>query len=836
MEIVSTYRLQFHKGFTFRDAAAIVPYLHELGITHVYASPYLKAVAGSMHGYDVIDHSQLNPEIGSADDYRHFVKTLSQHGMSHILDTVPNHMGVETNDNQWWNDVLAHGRTSKYANYFDIDWEVCPSRKELVGKVLMPVLGETLAQAIKTGALQLEWKEGEPFIDYHGRRFPVDPSSNTDLEMFELLKEQHYRLCYWRVSADEINYRRFFDITGLAALQMQRLEVFDAAHEFTFKLIADGSVAGLRVDHPDGLLDPGDYFDRLQAKYAAVCPGQQQLLVWVEKILNGDETLCEDWAVSGTSGYDFLCAVNDLFVDPKNESAMTEVYDNFTAEPTDYVDWVYRSKCAVLDTAMYSELNSLTDRLDALAQSDLSSQDFTRRQLQRALREVIACFGVYRSYVSIRGSSKSDIAIVDRAVTDARRRNPTIDPATFQFIRDSILLIYPVTDSVRSRQLDFAQRFQQLTSPVNAKGIEDCTFYNYNRLTSLNEVGGDPGRFGRSSEAIHRYFSHRQSRWPLALSSLSTHDTKRSEDIRARLNVLSEIPAEWAQKLNRWAEVNSNLCGAIHPNDQILLYQTLLGAWPLHPMEQADREDFARRISAYMVKATREAKQRNSWLNPDKEYETAITCLIEKLIDPTVGERFLADFLPFQKKISRLGMLNSLSQTTIRLTAPGICDTYQGTEAWDFSLVDPDNRRPVNYEHRKHMLAEIKPSNLTETMEDGRIKLWLTTQLLRYRRDNPRLFLEGSYEPIMPVGDQSWNLFCFARVLNDMFVVVITPRFPASFTDWGDTRITLPSSIRATTMQNILTAGQIDIAAGYEVQVSQLLEKFPVAVLVRPKN
>jgi (1->4)-alpha-D-glucan 1-alpha-D-glucosylmutase len=779
----------------------------------------------------------LNPEIGSTDDYRHFVETLSQHGMSHILDTVPNHMGVETNENQWWNDVLTHGTKSQYANYFDIDWDVCPPRKELADKVLMPVLGETFAEALKMGALRLEGEEGKPYIDYHGRRLPLDPTSNTDQELPKLLEDQHYRLCYWRVAADEINYRRFFDITGLAALQMQRPEVFDAAHEFTFKLIADGSVDGLRVDHPDGLLDPREYFDRLQAKYAAVCPEQKQLFVSVEKILNGDETLCEDWPVSGTSGYDFLCAVNDLFVNPENESAVTEVYENFVGDRTAYRDWIYLAKCVVLDTAMYSELTSLTNRLDALAQADLSSRDFTRRQLQHALREVIACFPVYRSYVSIRGVSESDIAVVDQAVSEARRRNATIDPTAFQFIRDSILLCYPVAESVRSKQLDFTQRFQQLTSPVNAKGIEDCTFYNYNRLTSLNEVGGDPGRFGRSGEAIHRYFSHRQSRWPLALSSLSTHDTKRSEDVRARLNVLAEISAEWTQHLNHWREANADLCGTVHPNDQILLYQTLLGAWPLQPMDDADRNDFGKRISTYMIKATREAKQRNSWLNPDKEYEAAMTCLIETLIDPQAGKRFLADFLPFQKKkISRLGMFNSLSQTTIRLTAPGICDTYQGTELWDFSLVDPDNRRAVDYERRKQMLADINPAKLTETMDDGSIKLWLTTQLLRYRRDNAALFLKGSYEPINPIGERARNLFCFTRILESQFILIVVPRFLASAAPWGDTRIALPSAIALTCLQNLLTGEKIDIGANQEIQVSHLLENFPVAILIRPKN
>jgi (1->4)-alpha-D-glucan 1-alpha-D-glucosylmutase len=839
MQIVSTYRLQFHKAFTFRDATAIVRYLHDLGITHVYASPYLKAVAGSTHGYDVIDHDQLNPEIGSEADFRHFVATLKQHGMSHILDTVPNHMGVETNDNHWWNDVLAHGNQSAFANYFDIDREGFAPRKELADKVMMPVLGETLAEAIDKGLLQLKWIDGKPFIEYHARRFPIDPNTDTSKPLPELLARQHYRLCYWRMSADEINYRRFFDITGLAALQMQRQEVFDVAHQFTFRLIADGSVAGLRVDHPDGLLDPEAYFDRLQAKFKVELPTQDRLPVWVEKILNGDEQLCQTWNVSGTSGYDFLCAINNLYVDPSNEAAMTDAYVSFTGSRVDYAHAVYLAKKMVLDTAMHSEMESLTNRLDALAQMQLSSQDFTRRILYDALREVIACFPLYRSYVSARGVSEADIAVVTTAVDQARVRNPKIDPAAFSFIRDSVLLRYPVAESARPGQLAFAQRFQQLTSPVNAKGIEDCTFYNYNRLTSLNEVGGDPGRFGRESGAIHKYLFDRQARWPLALSSLSTHDTKRSEDVRARLNVLSEIPEEWSERLQRWKQMNAVVCGTVHPNDQCLLYQSLLGAWPMEPMDDAIRKPFIERISAYMVKATREAKQRTSWLDPDTEYESAITCLIAKLVDPETGGEFLADFLPFQQWISQRGMINSLSQTVLRLTAPGICDTYQGTELWDLSLVDPDNRRPVDYEHRKELLSNLNPSQPTENMQDGRIKLWVTTRLLQHRRSLPDLFLGGSYEIVQPTGEFASRIFCFARAFEEKCAIVIVPRLVATLqrndrwgdVDWGSTQIDLPASIAATSFENLLTGERIPVA-DRKLSISQILGNFPVAVLV----
>jgi (1->4)-alpha-D-glucan 1-alpha-D-glucosylmutase len=842
MEIVSTYRLQFHRGFTFRDAAAIVPYLHDLGVTHVYASPYLKSVAGSTHGYDVIDHSLLNPEIGTEAEYRNLVEMLGQHGMSHILDTVPNHMGVETNDNDWWNDVLARGQASKYAEYFDIDWSGSGSRSELKGKVLLAVLGETYGKALSDGLLKLISRNDQKFVDYHGRQFPIDRASDSSGELNELLEKQHYRLAHWKVAADEINYRRFFDISGLAALQMQRQEVFDAAHNFTFKLIADGSVAGLRVDHPDGLLDPHEYFERLQAKFKLDCPRQARdgkpLFVSVEKILNGDETLCQNWPVSGTSGYDFVCAVNDLFVDSANESAMTEVYCEFAGDRTEYADQVYREKCAVLDTAMYSEMASLTNRLDALGQAEVMSRDFTRHELHTALREVIACFPVYRSYVSCRGVSDNDIKVVDDAIAQAGARNPKIDSTTLSFIRDSVLLKYPVSESVRPQQLEFAQRFQQLTSPVNAKGIEDSTFYIYNRLASLNEVGGDPGRFGRSSDDIHRYFFHRQKNWPLSLSTLSTHDTKRSEDVRARINVLSEIPLEWSGHLTRWKQLNAEMMAGVHPNDQYLLYQTLLGAWPLTAMDDAARASFVARISTYMQKALREAKIRSSWIAPNEEYEALISQMIKNIIDPSQSTAFHADFLPFENRISRLGLYNSLSQTAIRLTAPGICDTYQGSELWDFSLVDPDNRRPVDYVLRQKMLANIELS--PEALETGQAKLLLIRQLLRLRRGSPDLFLRGSYEPLVPTGRYARHLFAFARRYGNQCLIVVVPRFLASIStgdrwgdeQWDDTGIELPARVLPVALRNVVTGTAVQVSRERRFACANSLREFPVAALM----
>jgi (1->4)-alpha-D-glucan 1-alpha-D-glucosylmutase len=848
MNIISTYRLQFHKAFTFNDAASIVPYLHHLGITHVYASPYLKAVAGSTHGYDVIDHSQLNPEIGTEQDYRSFVAILAEHGMSQILDTVPNHMGVETNENQWWNDVLANGQKSKYADYFDIDWSQFSCRRELAGKVLLPVLGEPYGDALSKSLLKLKREDGKQFVHYYDRKFPIsDEKGNENLN--DLLSRQAYRLSYWRTANDEINYRRFFDITGLAALQMQKQDVFDAVHDFTFKLIADGSVAGLRVDHPDGLLDPQGYFERLQVKYQKDCPGPaaggESLYISVEKILNGDETLSRDWPVAGTSGYDFLCRVNNLFIDQSNEPVMTGIYERFVQNDKPYSQWVYEKKCLVLDTSFTNDLSALANRLDALAQCEPASRDFTRKQLREALREVVACFPVYRSYVSSRGTSESDSHVVNIATDEASSRNSQIGRAILEFIRDSILLQFPVAEAIRPQQLEFAQRFAQLTSPVNAKGIEDTTFYIYNRLTSLNEVGGDPGRFGRSPDELHEYFEDRQKNWPLAMSSLSTHDTKRSEEVRARLNVLSEISTEWQAAVEQWETLNAVVCKSVHPGDRYLLYQTLTGAWPLAPMDDAALTVFVKRIIEYLQKAMREAKQRTSWVEVNTKYETAVTQCVKDLMDPARSAAFLADFAAFHNRIALPGLINSLAQTTLRLTAPGICDTYQGTDLWDFSLVDPDNRRPVDYATRSKMLDALdrdaeqnQPglvNDLATKMEDGRIKLWVISRLLRLRRRFPKIFLEGTYERITVQGDLSSHAFAFSRRTQGQSLIVIVPRLVAAWRwgsiAWGGTFIQLSNVPAGSRYETVLSGQQLTAGNHQEIKLSAALADFPVAVL-----
>ena len=856
LPIQSTYRLQFHKGFTFKDATAITGYLADLGATHAYASPYLMATPGSMHGYDVIDHNRLNPEVGTDADHKAWVDSLTAAGLAHILDTVPNHVGVGTNDNGWWNDVLANGRQSRYANHFDIAWESSP-RRELHNKVLLPILGQPYGDALEAGEIKLvrenadgaEDEHGQIRVAYFDRRLPVKPDTaelvddvadyngtpgrpETFDKLDRLLQKQHYRLSYWKVASDEIDYRRFFDVNTLIALAMRRRYVFDAVNRFTFELIKRRGVAGLRVDHPDGLFDPKQYLCRLQDKYHAEVDAEHPLYVVVEKIIEGDERLPADWPVNGTSGYDALIAINDLYVDPRGGEPFTATYASFAGDDCPFSEWVYRKKCLVLDTSLSSELNMLVHILDPIAQANRHSRDFTLKDLREGLREVIACFSVYRTYVSPAGVTATDVAVVERAVAAAIERNPEMSVALLEFIGDTVLQRYPVVDDDHEEQLWFARKFQQVTSPVTAKGIEDTAFYIYNRLSSLNEVGGDPGRFGRTPAAIHDYFADRQAHWPLALNPLTTHDTKRSEDVRARISVLSELPDEWAKALDRW----SNLADPKRPtrNDQYLIYQTLLGAWPLDDKPDAT---FAERMHAYFEKATKEAKVNTSWTAPNAKYGQAVKAFVGQLIAD--GSPWRQDAAPLLKRVMHFGLLNSLSQTLVRLTAPGVPDTYQGTELWDFSLVDPDNRRPVDYEVRRKLLAEVSrpgvsAADLLATKEDGRIKLLLTHRGLLARRDHPGLFTAGTYEPLTASGPFAEHLFAFVRRHEGKSALVVAPRLMTAVSPdglpigskWRDTTIALPDGVGS--LRDVMT-GRTG-PAGATVRVADLFAELPFAL------
>jgi (1->4)-alpha-D-glucan 1-alpha-D-glucosylmutase len=991
----STYRVQFHAGFTFRDALQIVPYLHDLGITHLYASPLLQARPGSTHGYDMTNPQAFNPELGTAEDYEALCQALQSHGMGQVLDIVPNHMGVAENDNQWWRDVLENGPASPYAGFFDIAWYDSP-RVEMHERLLLPILGTGYGEALESQEIRLQYAAGAFTIHYFDHCLPVAPQSyalileqrrdelaaflgeapeplaeydsiltairnlplrgetdparvaesqrekevikrrlaalteaNPSVRAFledtvalfngtpgqpqsfdlldTLLQAQVYRLCHWRVASEEINYRRFFDINELAALSMEKPEVFTATHGLILRLLSEGKVQGVRIDHPDGLYDPQEYFQRLQQYYVlhmahrlrasdatfqelsdeeitalldtALAPAStsaeavlsRPLYIVVEKILGTYETLREDWPVYGTSGYDFLNVLNGLFVDAEQRRTWTRLYREWTQDPRPFADVVYDAKDLIMQMSLASDVEMLAHRLDRLAQRHRGSQDFTLNSLRRALQQIIACFPVYRSYITSDAIHPDDRRSVQQAVFQAQRRNPTVSHELFAFVRDMLLLQYHAAASAdeQAEQRRFVGKFQQVTAPVMAKGLEDTAFYIYNRLLSLNEVGGDADRFGVSPEELHRSFRERQAQWPWAFSALSTHDTKRSEDVRARLNALSELPHEWQANLQRWSDLNAqyrrDLDDAPVPdaNEEYLLYQTLLGAWPLEPYTPEEYTTFVERIQAYMLKVLREAKVHTSWINPNPAYEEAIQQYIARVLDPQTQGGFLDDFCEFQRRLSHYGLFNSLAQTLLKITVPGVPDTYQGTELWDWSLVDPDNRRAVDYKRRDDMLRALRErlvaaggdrralvQELLTHKEDGRIKLYVTTLALNCRRRHPGLFSSGSYVPAPGRGAKSQHVFGFSRQQNYSAAIVAVPRLiggllagthdaPLGEAVWQDTQLLVPGIEARWNWRNVLTGEPVVFTEENgqpTLALAELLKHCPVALLVAPAD
>jgi (1->4)-alpha-D-glucan 1-alpha-D-glucosylmutase len=953
---VATYRLQFNAAFTFADASAIVEYLHALGISHAYASSYLKAVPGSTHGYDVADPTSLNPEIGDRDSYAAWVEALHGSGMGHIIDLVPNHMGIAKSANPWWQDVLENGPSSRYAQVFDVDWH--PLKPELENKVLLPILGDSYGAVLERQQMRLEYENGAFRVRYYEQTLPIAPGtydrilganarllldeigadSDAGIEFLsivtairhlpgrdvqdpealaerhrekevikrrlaaltsqspevlahvdraveafngiagkprsfdqldELLSAQAYRLAHWRVAAEEINYRRFFDINELAAIRMEDPAVFDRVHAFPFELLASGAIDGLRIDHVDGLHDPGDYLERLQARAREVRPDiyadGRPLFVVVEKILGAGETLPQ-WPVEGTTGYDFLAMLNGVFIDQRNERTMTDAYERFTRLRVPFREIAYRGKQLILRVSMASELNVLAHRLNRFSERHRHYRDFTLNSLIQAMREIIACFPVYRTYVNDREPdvSERDRGFIGQAVREAKRRNPNRPGAVYDFVRDLLLKKADyIPETERAEHMDFVARFQQVTSPVTAKGIEDTALYIYNRLVSLNEVGSDAVHFGVAPEALHKWMVERTERWRHALSATSTHDTKRSEDVRARINVLSEIPDAWKQATTRWARVNrrgrSEIDGESYPsrNEEYLLYQTLIGSWPVEPMDAAGERAYRERIVAYMHKAMREAKVFTSWVNPSEPHEQAMTEFVETLL-ATENTAFRDDFVEFQRRVAQYGVYNSLAQLAVKVGAPGVPDFYQGTELWDFSLVDPDNRRPVDYQRRQKLLEELDTASredrrglarrLMEATRDDRLKLYTTTTMLRFRRDHRALFECGSYEPLSFDGAHPDHLFGFVRRYEDERALVLVPRLVATLTPdadrpplgedvWNDTRIVLAENgERPDKFRNVFTDTGVAVHRDGDrtfLRASEVFEHFPVATLVR---
>ena len=957
----ATYRLQFNRAFTFADAALIVPYLHALGITDCYVSSYLTAVPGSSHGYDIVDPTTLNPDLGTEHDFRIFADSLAQHRMGQILDVVPNHMGISKSCNAWWLDVLENGPSAHYASFFDIDWH--PVQAELEGKVLLPILGEQYGNAVENQEIILEYHEGRFFIRYFDYQLPVDPKPSAmilalrldelisraqsddphtqefqsiltalrnlparneldpariaeryrekeiirrrlariidesqtvrtfvqenvtiyngtkgDPKSFDLLDEllshQVYRLAHWRVASEEINYRRFFDINELAAIHMEDPAVFRSSHQLILQLVKEGAVTGLRIDHVDGLYDPSSYLWKLQtwAKTELVpsdSETERPLFLVVEKILTREETLPVQWPVYGTTGYDFLTLVNGLFVDGSHEHHFDRLYARFIGNRISFEDLAYESKQLIMRASMSSEINVLGHQLNDLSEVNRRFRDFTLNSLIHAIREIIACFPVYRTYVTPdeRPVTDRDRSYIRQAVGRAKRKNPALSGLVFDFVQD-ILLKQASFHHERERrdQLQFVMKFQQITGTVMAKGSEDTALYVYNRLVSLNEVGGDPLQFGISVDTFHERIRQRRAHWPASICATSTHDTKRSEDVRARISVLSEIPQVWKTRVLRWSQLNreykTDVDGTLAPdrNEEYLLYQTLIGAWPFRTLDDEGYRHFNDRIQAYMAKALKEAKIHTSWVNPNQAYDQAVRDFIEHILVRSGPNPFLEDFIPFQGEIARHGVYNSLSQILLKIAAPGIPDFYQGTDLWDFSLVDPDNRRPVDYETRAGFLADFHSicgiqgfdrrqfvQELLATVPDGRIKLYITMVGLQYRRTHAPLFLRGEYVPLKVEGTKKRHVCAFARIYEDQAVVAVVPilvkglcqkteTLPFGPSVWEDTRMIVPSWKPASCYQNLLTGeilSSIETEGKQSLRLAEVMESCPVALLER---
>jgi (1->4)-alpha-D-glucan 1-alpha-D-glucosylmutase len=844
---LATYRVQLNRDFKFCDLKAVVPYLAKLGVSHIYASPIFKARAGSMHGYDVVDPTIINEELGGAAGFEELIKEISMYGLGWIQDIVPNHAAYSL-ENKKVVDVLQNGQGSRYSKFFDVDWNH-PSPK-LNGRILAPFLGKELSECIKQGEITLAFDGGVFKIKYAGLEFPVNRKSdqklfqekeaeqtvkryNSNPELLAgLLSEQFYALTFWKDALREINYRRFFDILDLIGVRIEEQAVFEETQRLALNLLLSGKISGLRVDHIDGLHDPEKYLQTL-------CNHNQDAYLLVEKILTNNETLPETWPIQGSTGYDFINQVNGLFVKQENEAAIDDLYKGITGNTQNFSDQLFESKQNVVNDYFLGDINNLA-RLITQTARKLGQNQFDPDKMPNAVATLIACFPVYRTYLNPKNQTDTKDHFKE-ALKQAKHRKPeyTSELDTIEdFLHQS---------EVNSDALGTIMKIQQFTGAAMAKGLEDTTFYRYCRFLSLNEVGGDPSKFGSSIEEFHDFNLSRQTRWPLTLNASSTHDTKRGEDARARLNVLSEMPQELKTHVYKWMQVNNKhkiiFNGESVPdcNEEYMIYQTLLGAYPF---EEKEKQEFTQRAADYVVKALREAKTHTSWLNPNQQYEKAAQKFIqESLKDPD----FLEDFLPFQKQISHYGVYNTLSQTLLKITCPGVPDFYQGSELWNLSMVDPDNRRPVDYQKRQQFLEEvsrIRPSGARGLLKDytsGKAKLYLIFKALQVRRRFKNLFEEGAYLPLPVEGCLKGHVFAFMRKKQGKFVVVVVPRFLVELlenpnlweVDWKDTAVKLPTDAPST-WKEALTVSSVQ--GSNVLLVGKVLEGFPVALLVGGGN
>jgi (1->4)-alpha-D-glucan 1-alpha-D-glucosylmutase len=923
----STYRIQFNPSFDFQAVKEIIPYLAELGISDLYASPIFKATKGSPHGYDVVDQNQINSELGSETDLEELAMALVEHEMGWLQDIIPNHMAY-SHENTMLTDIFEKGPASDYYRFFDVEWE--HPHEGIRGRVLAPFLGTFLGEALENGQIKLAYDDSTMWVTYFDIRFPlrIESYSNifthdlgrlksslgrdhsdftklletvsllknvpaqeenrerhaqmtfaksmlwelystnkqikgfidTNISMFNgdpespvsfnllnnLLSEQHFRLSFWKVATEEINYRRFFNINDLISLKIEDDTVFNHTHARIFTLLKEGKISGLRVDHIDGLYDPTKYLHELRKKVG-------KTYVVAEKILERGEETPLIWPIQGTTGYDFLNYVNGIFCQKNNEKKCTRIYSRFTNLKMSFDELVYEKKKLILERHMAGDVDNIADLLKQASSRDRHGGDITLYGLKMAMVEVMARFPVYRTYINKEAFRDEDLLYINIAVDKALQSNPGL-MYELQFIKRFLLLELGdyLSEEDKEHCLHFVMRFQQFTGPLMAKGFEDTTLYLYNRLLSLNEVGGFPETFGVSLEEFHAFNKRRNDFWPHSLTATSTHDTKRGEDVRARLNVLSELPEEWQAVIKKWSNINSKkkqrMRGLRVPdkNDEYFLYQTLVGACPFSEGEQSL---FKERLKSYMIKAVREAKVHTAWLEPDHEYEDACIEFIERILDTSKPNEFLQTFVPFQKKIAYYGIFNSLSQTLLKITSPGVPDFYQGAEMWDLNLVDPDNRRPVDFSMRKSFLRNIKEeaqahllslvSKLLRQREEGRIKLFLVSMALRTRKQYADVFQMGIYTPLEVTGKFRDHIIAFQREYDGKGTVTIAPRFFATLVEegrlplgsevWQDTRVAMPDSAPVK-WTNTLT-GEI-IPGEKNIAVGQILQHFPVALLV----
>ena len=832
----ATYRLQLSAAFTLEDAARLVPYLARLGVSHAYCSPILRARKGSTHGYDVVDHRAINPELGGESAFEALVAALHAHGMGLILDIVPNHMGVFGDDNAWWQDVLQNGPQSRYARYFDIEWH--PVNRDLEGKVLAPVLGDHYGSVLERGELALE----DGAVRYHGHRFPLRPADalRPGEGLHALLERQAYRLAYWRVAADDINYRRFFDVNDLAALRQEDAEVFEATHDLVLRLAAEGKVDGLRIDHSDGLYDPAQYFERLQQGYAAR-GGRGRLYVIAEKIAAHHERVPEGWAIAGTTGYRFAAVANGLCVDRAARARLERIWRRFTGVEVDFAEAAWRGRRAVLKSALAAELTLLATGLWRIARAEPKTRDYTLHALRDALREVAACMPVYRTYLADTPGPQ-DRRYVDWAVASAMRRGRAADVSVYEFVRAALL-------GMQGRSLALAMRFQQFSAAVAAKGVEDTAFYNWLPLASLNEVGGEPDQFGITVRAFHGASADRAARWPHTMLATSTHDHKRSEDVRSRIDVLSEMPAAWRLALRRWSAMNrahhTKLDSGRAPSrtDEYLLYQTLIGTLPEGELDEAALAAWRERVEAYMLKAAREAKAHTSWISPHEGYERALAAFVRALLARVQPNPFLEDLRAQAEPLAWFGALNGLSLALVKYASPGVPDLYQGSELAELTLVDPDNRRPVDFARREQLLAQFEaladPAPLAAAARDGRAKFWVIWRLLQLRQRLPALFADGAYVPLDSTGMHAAHVVAFARAHDSQRLIVVAGRLYLKMLGaagrlplgeaWEDTAIALPPG--ATTLENVLTGERFESGDG-SLPLAQACARFPVGAFL----